>query len=330
MNQVLDDSHTLVVTAPDLQQGLSREIEQGVIPKRYLNRYSASHEVRCAFCPGHTPHFRGFTVEMEDGRIALCGIDCARKFFGDEIAARFEYDLEKQINEAHQRRAVSVTVEGAPISLEVLDSHWIEIESAYISAVQGIILWLEGFDISRALSGNALEITRQKKVMARHLDRHGNESTKPTYVESVQGRVLGARCLLTREKPLSRARGGLVSLCNWAERPEMIKGKVVNELSAKRRQIISSLEDGISFAKMAHTFFQVDNLNRFAIWYQRKVSESMPEIEIKHGNQITIQHPKKFGATTVTALPGNLPDPSLLLDPLKNGQDQLTGRTKVS
>ena len=74
---VQDPPSRFIVSRPDEQSNLTPEIPKGEIPTHYINRYHADHDVSCAFCDKHTLHRKGFTAEMADGRIALCGRDCA-------------------------------------------------------------------------------------------------------------------------------------------------------------------------------------------------------------------------------------------------------------
>src|SRR6185312_5137817 len=78
---------------PQKYPGLTVRVERGVSAKRILYWYDetppggerAGHKkhIICAF--GH-PHWIGFVVELEDGRVVLVGNKCARKEFGYEIA----------------------------------------------------------------------------------------------------------------------------------------------------------------------------------------------------------------------------------------------------
>lgn len=307
------DSSEFIVKAPDLQAGLSLEIESGVKPKEFINRYWADYDVRCAFCAAHTAHRRGFTVRMEDGRIALCGIDCARHFFGDEVASRFAEDLERQIDQETRRKIIAQTVEGAPKALAVLDEDWIEVERAYAAAVQGLNLWLEGHDVAEDLIGEALTLSRRRKIWVSSVARDGRQVERQETVEEVQARVRGARCLLMRDRPLGKARGGMVSLANWAGRPELIKGKVVQDLMDRRRAVIDLVHAGIDFARLAHSFFQQENIGHFVTWYRRTFSGDQPVIQLGADRRLMISHPEPDGLPTILVLPHELPDPEFLL-----------------
>lgn len=314
MSKESADSSEFVIAAPDLQIGLSAEIERGTRPKEFLNRYHAEYDVRCAFCAGHTPHRRGFTVRLEDGRTALCGIDCAREFFGEEVVSRFAWDLQRQIDHQSQLRVLARTVDGAPEALTILNDDWIEIENAYAAAVGGINVWIDRADIKKDLSGDMLILKRYKNVWVDTVARDGRDIRRKETIEEIQARIQGGGCLLLEGRPFGLAKGGLASLAARAQRPDTIKGKVIDELMQKRRSVIGLIKDGLSFSRSAHAFFQEQNLGNFLIWYRRRYSGGDPEIRIHDDRRLVIAHPETQGLPTVTYLPRALPDPQRLLE----------------
>ena len=320
MDIVDGDSSDFIVTSPDLQVGLSIEIEHGTKPKEYLNRYHSEYDVRCAFCVGHTPHRRGFTVRMEDGRTALCGIDCAKEFFGEEIALRFAQDLQQQIDAFSRRKVLSRTVEGAPAALRALNEDWIETEKAFASAVRGLELWVDAESFERHLTDDALVLKNHRTFYVDTVDRNGRAIKKKETIEEVKARIPGARCLMLGVTCMREAKGGLASLAGWAQRPEMIMGNAVDELMKKREITIHLIEDALRFAQLSHSFFQKVNMERFVTWHRRTYRGDHPNIELTPDNLLTISHPEPNGPPTIVYLPKGLPDHKRLVEPLKGRQ----------
>lgn len=319
MREISADSSEFVVAQPDLQVGLSTEIDRGVRPTEFLNRYHAEYDVRCAFCAGHTPHRRGFTVRLEDGRIALCGIDCASEFFGEEVASRFESDLQTQIKRQTQRKILANTVDGAPVALRFLNDDWIGIESSYFSAIKGINLWVHPEVLRTQISDGALRLMKSRRVQVETVTRDGRDVTKTETVEEVQAIIRGASCLLVQEQSFGLAKGGLAALVSRSQDPDTIKGTLIEELGKKRTLIIDRIRNGLEFTQSAYAFFQEDNLRNFIAWYRRNYRGSPPEITISPSMQLFIPHPEPRGLPTVTNLPGALPDPQPMLKPLVGG-----------
>jgi len=288
MSKEFFDSSEFVVSAPDLQVGLSLEIESGTKPKEALNRYEAAYRVRCAFCAGHTPHLKGFTVELEDGRKALCGICCGRRFFGKEEVDRFAADLQSQITQQNQRRILARTVEGAPLALSILNENWVDLERTYQSAASAVAEWLDLEHLTAELSGDKLLVKRVRNQKVTKVGRDGREFQVKEKTEEIQSQVHGASCLLIDKPWLGIAKGGLATLVSRAERPEMIKGKVADELMFKRRMVLESVKEGLQFVQSAHAFFQEENIGQFLLWYGRAYSDKPPHVKLNRERHLVV------------------------------------------
>lgn len=67
----------------------------------YDTKRSLGRKIRCAACPQHQPHFRGFRVQLLHGLEANIGFNCGEQHFGEGAwkAALSEYD--RRVEEAH-------------------------------------------------------------------------------------------------------------------------------------------------------------------------------------------------------------------------------------
>ena len=316
-----EESSDFVISSPDRQPGLVPEIERGAVPKEYLNRYYADHDVRCAFCVTHQLHKRGFTVKMADGRIALCGIDCAKVFFGEEVAAHFEQELDKQISRKALQDVLARTVSGAPTALRVLDEEWIDLESDLFSAATAVQKRTRLSDLSRDITDGSLVLKKVRATWVTATGRDGSTYKKREYVEDVLGRAPGAACLSVRRKELAWARGGLVALQGWSSKPQLIDAGKSDELAAKRRAVMTSLNDGVQFVRAALRFFTPESVKVFNAWHRgRHGSDGHPVIAIDARGTITIQPGDAKGLPTIVHLPARFPDPSQLLGPLTSAK----------
>ena len=136
--QTVSKKNPYQVTDPQSQAGLTEVIEAGQIPVRYINKYHTNHDVRCAFCDKHTPHRRGFTAIMKDGRIALCGIDCGRHYFGEEVARNFEKALQKTEEEADRDAILEAAMEDLPVLYEEVCKKWVPLEQSVRSIINAL------------------------------------------------------------------------------------------------------------------------------------------------------------------------------------------------
>jgi hypothetical protein len=82
-----DRPRELVIGDPHDQAGLVAHIPDGTRPVRVMNYYHfhlwPKEKAYCAKCAGHR-HRDGFTVELDDGTLALAGSKCAGDLWGDE------------------------------------------------------------------------------------------------------------------------------------------------------------------------------------------------------------------------------------------------------
>ncbi len=124
------DLSQLVIVDPCSQEGLVKRIPSGQIPVRYKNRYKTMHKVRCAFCEQRQSHNTGFTAVMSDGRIALCGKDCGRKYFGDDAARKLESEIQSAINQAAATEIKRRCFLYLPALIEEIERVWLPLDFA--------------------------------------------------------------------------------------------------------------------------------------------------------------------------------------------------------
>lgn len=119
--------HRFCIKEPQKLSGLTERIEKGAVPVRILHGYDetpqggrkAGHKphIRCAF--GHL-HWHGFVVELEDGRTALIGEDCARDHFGKEIIDHIEGVYNDQKDRQFEVRRLMAIRAAFPAAFEEL------------------------------------------------------------------------------------------------------------------------------------------------------------------------------------------------------------------
>lgn len=89
----------LVVADPTAIQGRLLRVPEGLEPRRALMGYdtqrSTGEKVSCAACGHRHNHFHGFVVEFQDGSVALVGIECGERYFGEGAWAKLSAGLEQ-------------------------------------------------------------------------------------------------------------------------------------------------------------------------------------------------------------------------------------------
>lgn len=257
------DISNFIISKPDLQAGLTAEIPRGEIPIQYINRYEAEHEVRCAFCDKHTPHKKGFTAQMEDGRIALCGKDCGIKYFGKEVADNFEEELEKQIRKATKRKIIKRTLDGAPVVLARLKDEWIELEENAVAACRALHMDFRYSGILNQINERGhFELKDVKRRWIEREDEFGQTKRVPVDEEIVLLKVSAASVLRTGEGAASRLKRAKRELQRLlaVDTSKELSDTVVERMTACRSSILADLTNGVRYLDLCNQFFTKDNI----------------------------------------------------------------------
>lgn len=255
--QLPNDGRQFTINDPEAQVGLTAEIERGLIPSGYINRYVVDHDVLCAFCPPHMPHRHGFTAQMDDGRIALCGRDCGRKYFGHEVARGFEKALERAEERARRQKLIAEATAGIPAVQDLLWKTWVPAAIQIEMALRA----LPGFRYEHLLSdmenGTDFVIADVKVDWIEKSDG----SRKPVETKAETGRVRQLAILWEQPGKLSRS----YRLCRQVMLGIDDQDKRVSEESRfrYRNALLRTLEESIAWLAMAQIFFTPQNMVQF-------------------------------------------------------------------
>ena len=251
------NTSAFTIADPEGQPGLSDVIESGAIPERYINRYHTDHDVRCAFCDNHTPHRRGFTAKMKDGRIALCGIDCGRKYFGDEIAKDFEKALKKTEDEAKRDAILAAALEDLPELHHQVREKWLPLEREVEDIMRALPKLSDGI-LRRQITDGGDLVVSDVKVEWVELPDGGQ---KPIETQIELGRVRGARILFERSGSFHRVRDCCVTVLHGRD----YRGRQIRDdrRLQYRMSLTQVVEDGLAYLETASRFLAKDNLREF-------------------------------------------------------------------
>ncbi|MCH8166831.1 MAG: hypothetical protein IIC03_02725 [Proteobacteria bacterium] len=316
---------SFILARPDEQDGLTLEMEPGAIPERYLNRYHADYDVRCAFCPTHTPHRRGFTVAMADGRTALCGIDCAAKYFGVEVAARHEADLEKHIKKVTQERLVVRALSGVQIVVDELERRWLRLEEAAEDVTSELEFFIGHSSIARSVNDQGvIEVTDTVRRWVEVVGKNGELSRRPSYETKIICRVQAASVLFSRQSKLLSAYNLLNQMKLWSGRTDF-SDTDIEKLSHMRTNVFRFLEQGIKFLNECFVFFTEENIKALEKFRQR-VSTSAKKIIWRRKSSVPVISIKSNEYETLNMkVPDLTVRPTLkeLIAPLRKGEVEM-------
>ncbi|WP_406736855.1 hypothetical protein [Thioclava sp. GXIMD4215] len=269
---------SLIISKPDLQPGLKESIAKGEKPSHYLNRYHAEHKVRCAFCDSHMPHNKGFTVQMEDGRIALCGKNCAEEFFGKEVADNHEQELEKQIRRATKRKIIKRTLDGIPNALGLISEELVEMERQAAAASHALFGEFRYSGIQSELTEQGrYELKELKRRWVEREDRYGVTQRVPIDESKVVLTVEGAAILRGGDAlPLlrfQRARKQLSQLLA-VDTSKELSDIVIDRMTEARSQVIRDVRDACRFLDLCAQFYTKENVKKLSKLAQKVKSSA--------------------------------------------------------
>jgi len=256
------------IADPEFQPGLSETVESGVVPVEYLNYYNTSSPVRCAFCGKHQRHNRGFTARMADGRIALCGRDCGKAFFGIDVARQLEKVLKAKEKSAIDKAKMEMAMQQLPLFETELWQVWTKVEEQISDALL----------IFPRIPGNLVrENTRD----------NGDLCVYDVIVKDVTyGRNFGK---FDEKREVGRVRGFRVLGLDGAffKKIAELSHQVTHGTTLDRKhvpmkerikllsQMPTAVGRGMDYLRAASEFFQPENLRQYAIAFEKYTGESV-------------------------------------------------------
>ena len=82
---------------------------------------STGQKVRCAVCPQHQKHFRGFRVALQTGDQARIGIDCGEKQFGKDVWRSVSADFNRRVEITLLKARVQPTLEAVALVTPIIE-----------------------------------------------------------------------------------------------------------------------------------------------------------------------------------------------------------------
>lgn len=229
-----------VVSDPQSQAGLIEDA-RGIEPTGYINRYSVGEKVRCAFCDGHTPHNRGVTASLPDGRLALCGRCCAARLF-PEVDDRLWAHLMEREKAAIARNLLEPLLDGADSVIEAVKLH-LALERRIVDAAKQLVSTLGQEAIKRR--------TNERGRIGVH-DESGLQ------IGIISGEFLmreHRRRLFEAASILARIKRTISAESSDAE---------FRQAGLDRQEAIRSLEEGVAYIAEAIRFFRAEAVDPLA------------------------------------------------------------------
>lgn len=105
----------LFIEDPEQDQNLAFPVPPGVKIERLLTSYdtktTTGRKVRCAGCPTHTKHYRGFRALLDNGQQANIGIDCGETHASPGAWEEMNANLSRRQRDAYNAARVAPTLQ---------------------------------------------------------------------------------------------------------------------------------------------------------------------------------------------------------------------------
>lgn len=279
------------ISDPEAQDGLTPTIPRGEVPTEYINHYKTRKKVRCAFCDKHQLHNRGFTVRMEDGRIALCGRDCGILFFGEDVAKKLERILIRKEKKSIEEDLIAQAGKELPDFERELWRSWVLLEQA-IGDVVILLPQIDGQNFRNNVNASGDLLLNEYEFFETTMAGAGKMIERAREI----GRVRGASILragsgwfrqaavFSRKIATGRYQGRDVP---WAERVKLA------------RELPDSLSEGLKYLALAERFFEPSNLQEYARAYEFythrrleiRVVRGLLQVELDDGSKVEAPMP---------------------------------------
>lgn len=154
----MDELSSSLIVDADKVEGVVAVIPSTVEPVRLLDGYSNEKLVSCAFCRQKQKHYRGFFVELSDGKLALAGNCCATKIGGKDEVEKISKSVaskEKVANVVAEKRALFDAL--SLLKVETCND-WLPVEQqinktiAEVSSFFGILQGPKTYGFQRTIS----------------------------------------------------------------------------------------------------------------------------------------------------------------------------------
>lgn len=215
----------------------------------YDSRTWGDEKVRCAVCPQHQKHFKGFRVALASGDHARIGIDCGEKRFGKDAWKAASADFDRRVEIAKIKARVEPTVD-ALMLVNPLIAEWHQ-------RTNRLAKWLGDFRRELpALAARMRAVAKQREgrlEIERLVTREGvNKEGRWVKYKTAEAHLVGRipyPAMFIGETPTKGLNGAKASL---ATAIELLKGNITGLALAKAFRSVQEARVHLIDADRAH------------------------------------------------------------------------------
>lgn len=179
----LDEDNNLIFPLP-------QEAEILRIVRGYDSKKTSGLKVRCAACPQHQPHYRGFRVELTTGQQARIGVNCGETHFGEGAWQSAVSDYDRRVEHANFVARIEPALSAIAKIMPLIED-WHSKTKRLGSSISK--LQREMPQLSLRLSAVAKErdgrLERERRVKRKETNRQGIEEQKTRVDITIVGKI---------------------------------------------------------------------------------------------------------------------------------------------
>lgn len=237
--------------------------------KQVINRYELPNKGKCGLSNCGTPHFRGYIVKTESGKLTNLGHICGNKHFGLNFTS-LKNKLDKEVdyfNKVESIKFAQSNITDRYRELSGIETNWKKIESVYRTikseGLDGLYGQLEQMKHSKSSIISIQRIATESEIEFEEV-RVGKDIQSPFYISENLGNLRGLNYLLDRiriKDMIQNSRVILESLENFDEKSTTFKD--LNKITKNNERLKDSVREAHSIIIEGFKLFSTDNMRQF-------------------------------------------------------------------
>jgi hypothetical protein len=237
--------------------------------KHVINKYELPNKGRCGLSNCRTPHFNGYIVETETGKLTNLGHICGKNHFGLNFTS-LKNKLDKEveyINKVEIIKVAKLGIENKRIEISSIESYWNEIEDVYRTIkIEGLNELHSRLDLMSNSKDPTISIQHNASKSERDLEevRTGRRVEGKLYISEKIGKLNGLNYIKNRiriEAMIFNNRLILKDLEKFDENKKSLKN--INIMIKENERLEDSIREAHIIIADGFKLFSADNMKQF-------------------------------------------------------------------
>lgn len=238
--------------------------------KQVINKYELSTKGKCGLSNCGTPHFSGYIVETETGKLTNLGHVCGKKYFGTNFTV-LKNKLDKEIDYLNKIKTINnakLSIKSKADELVKIEKNWRNIETVYqamlTEKLDNIKDRLE-LMVRQKSSVILVEHKASKSEIELEEARTGKSVETPFYITEKIGELMGLNYLAHRniiEAMIFNINKEIMSIGKFETEDKTLKE--LNEMVKKIEHLGDHIDKANGLMSDGFSLFHRDNIEQLA------------------------------------------------------------------